>query len=154
MSTCFRLTDWAVAAETLSKCWDEHAEDGMDFNPPNVVNEYWIGFLEGGQYAGLVRAVPLTSILYEAHICILKEFRKNARDYAFMAYGWMLDNLDINKLVVNVPECNKKTLVFCSMIGMQRQGYNSDSWVKDGEVCGMVQLGITKQRMGDLCLRQ
>lgn len=153
MSECFRLTDWSAAANVLSQCWDEHAEDGASLSPPNVINEYWLGFLEKDSLAGIVRVYAVTSVLYEVHICILKEFRDKSIEYALSAYSWMLEHLpNLNKLVGNIPECNQRAIQFTKKIGMKEQGINSDSWVKNNEVYSMIQLGITRKEMEGLCL--
>jgi len=152
MSECFRLTDWCDAAYILQECWDEHASDGAVLSPPDVINEHWLGFHENGVIAGIVRVYAATSTWYECHICILKEYRHKSIEFSLSVYRWMLENLpSLKKLTGTIPECNQRAINFTKKIGMKEQGYNSDSWIKNNEVCGMVQLGITREEMEGLC---
>jgi hypothetical protein len=60
---------------------------------------------------------------------------------------WVIDNIpDLQKMIVNVPECFPNVMAFVQKIGFTEQGYNSNSYTKGGLV-GMYQYGITIEDM-------
>lgn len=152
---CHRLTDYAVAGATISEYFDDCSEDSTVFRVPDILNEYWIGIYHDGIYAGLVRVVPVTSVLFECHICILKGFRK-IREYSVQAFAWMLTNItDLRHLNCNVPEFKRGVIKLVQSIGFTFQGCSPKSFMKGNVLHNLVQYGISRDAMeGIVCHRQ
>lgn len=154
MIECFRMTDYAQATATLSEYFDECSEDSTQFRIPDIVSEYWIAIYEAGKYAGLVRIVPVTSVLFDCHICILKGFRR-IREYCIKAFAWVLDNIPhLRHLNCNVPEFKRGVCKLVQSIGFTWQGSSPDSFMKDKTLHNLVQYGIGKDAMEVICHRQ
>jgi len=132
---------------TMKECWQEMCEDDSQIKVPDLINEYWIGILKDDVYVGFFRIAQITSVLFECHVCILQEYRRNIVEYAAKGYEWILEYLPVQKLIVNIPEFNKNAIAYSKKIGFIEQGFNSDSYMRNGELCGMIQLGITKRDM-------
>lgn len=139
---------------TMEKCWQEMCEDDSQVKVPDLINEYWLGILKDGVYVGFFRIAQITSVLFDCHVCILKEHRRNVVEYAKKAYRWILEYLPAQKLMVSIPEFNKKAIAYSKKIGFIEQGFNSDSYIRNGELCGMIQLGITRRDMEVICQEQ
>lgn len=151
---CHRITDYALAGSTIAEYFDECSEDDTPYRVPDILNEFWIGIYENDKYAGLVRVVPVTSVLYECHICILRGFRR-VREYSVCAFGWMLQNLpNLRRLNCNFPEFKRGVKKLVEAIGFTVQGYSPESFFKGGKLHTMVQYGISRYAMEDICHRQ
>jgi len=149
-----RLTDYSLALLIMQECWDEMAEDGAELlSVPDLVNENWVCMLVDGKYAGFFRFVEITSVMQECHICVLKPFRKYAREAGIKCYEMLLSG-GIKKLSTNIPSFNKKAIAYASSLGFIRQGENSNSYVKNGKLCSMIQMGIERRAMEELCQQQ
>lgn len=129
-------------------------EDDSQMREPDLVNECWLGILKDGEYAGFFRIAQITSVLFECHVCILKEHRGESDKYAYKAYEWILENLEAEKLILSIPEFNKAAITYAKKIGFVNQGYNCNSYKREGKLCAMLNLGITKKEMGDMICRQ
>jgi hypothetical protein len=136
---CHRITDYALAGSTISEYFDDCSEDSTAFHIPDILNEFWIGVYEDGKYAGLVRVVAVTSVLYECHICILKGFRR-VREYSVCAFGWMLRNIpNLAHLNCNFPEFKRGVKKLAEAIGFTVQGYSPNSFMKGNRLHNLVQ---------------
>jgi len=149
-----RLTDYSVALMIMKQCWDEMAEDEAELvSVPDIVNENWVCVLVDGECAGSFRFVQITSVMQECHICMLKHFRKYAHEAGILCYKMLLSG-DIEKLSTNIPSFNKKAIAYAASMGFVRQGENTNSYMKNGKLCSMIQMGIERRAMEELCHKQ
>jgi hypothetical protein len=148
---CERITDFALALKSLQDHWPDISEDNTQLRIPDVVNEFWVGVWDDGKYKGCFRLGAVTSVLYEVHICI---GRGQILAYCHAFFRWCLDNTDLRKMVCNVPEFKKGAISTALRMGFSRQGINTDSFQKRGALHALVQLGITRKQMEDLCQQQ
>jgi len=151
MIECFRLTDYSIAMATMKECWEEMCEDDAVLTVPDLINEYWIGVNKDKVYAGFIRVAQVTSVLYECHVCVLKKFRRYLVEIGVKVYEWILGNIVIEKLVSNIPEFNKGALSWSKKMGFTFQGSNSNAYKRGGKLYPMIQLGITREKMEQLC---
>lgn len=151
MIECHRLTDYALAMSSMKACWHEMCEDDAELKVPDLINEYWIGVYKDKGYAGCFRVAQVTSVMYECHVCILKEFRQYISDITLSFYQWVLDNIQLEKLISNIPSCNKKAIIYALRIGFKKQGVNAYAYKREGKLHAMIQLGIRRKEMEDLC---
>jgi RimJ/RimL family protein N-acetyltransferase len=156
MVTALRTFDSDVIRAILWECWDEFAEDTADPDfHPSVEGEFWLLAVDDGVAAGVLRVAFITSSMAEIHVAIRKPYRSRSVEYATAYYCWLLKNLyNLKKLVANIPEFNRPSIRYAIANGMTRQGYNSDSYLKNGELRGMVSLGITRQQMEEIICRR
>ena len=143
--TTERIWDHRIAVHTISELWDEIAEDNAPPYVPDIINEYYVGIYHKETYVGMYRFHQLNSVLWEGHVFMLD--RKHSFEAAEAIKKWIVDNLvDAKKIIVNVPECFPNVVAFVKKIGFEEQGYNSDSYTKDG-IIGMYQLGMKVEDM-------
>jgi hypothetical protein len=143
--TCQRLLDYGVVTATISELWDAIAEDGAPPYQPDIVNEYYVGIFADGEYIGMYRLHQLKSVLWEGHAFILN--RKHSIGSGDAIKKWVVDNLeDARKVIVHIPECFPNVIAFVKKIGFTEQGYNSDSYTKDG-IIGVYEFGMKVEDM-------
>jgi RimJ/RimL family protein N-acetyltransferase len=145
-----RITNEDIVIATMQECWDEMCEDGSVMTSPDLLNEHWIGVTVNNSYAGFFRFASLTSVMAECHVCILKPFRRYIKEMAIKAYEWLLES-PIQKLSANIPSFNKGAIKYAEKMGFSRQGENTDSYMKNGKLHSMIQMGINRKDMEDLC---
>ena len=143
--TTERIWDHRIVVHTISELWDEIAEDNAPPYVPDIVNEYYVGIYHKKTYIGMYRFNQLNSVLWEGHVFMLD--RKHSVQGAEIIKKWVVENLtDAKKIIVNIPECFSNVIEFVKKIGFEEQGYNSDSYTKNG-IIGMYQLGMKVEDM-------
>ncbi|MBU8921794.1 MAG: DUF2824 family protein [Bacteroidales bacterium] len=147
MIACERLWNYQVVIQTISAVWDEISEDDAPPYQPDLINEVWVGLFDDGKYIGMYRFNQLTSVMWEGHVFMLPDHREHAIEGGFAIQSWLIENIPtLRKMIVNIPECFPNVIAFVKKIGLKKQGYNSDSYTKNG-VVGMYQYGITFEEM-------
>lgn len=142
-----RLFDYELVMGTMDAMWSDISEDGVSSYRPNLLDEMWLGMYVGNKYVGMYRFNSLSSLLLEGHVFMLPEYRDHAMECGMAVMEWLRDNAIFNKIIVNIPECFPNVIRFVEALGLKEQGYNSECWIRGGEVCGMFQYGITKGDM-------
>ena len=131
----------------MSEVWDAISEDDVEQYTPDLLNEIWLGLFVNEKYVGMYRFHSLTSILLEGHVFMLPEHRQYSLECGNEVIKWLCENTEFNKIIVNIPECFTNVIKFVEALGLKEQGYNSESYKKNGVVFGMFQYGILR---GDL----
>jgi hypothetical protein len=143
-----RLYDYSIVLSTMYQLWDAVSEDGVKEYKPDLLNEIWLGLFVDDLYVGMYRFHSLTSILFEGHVFMLTDHRKHSLNCGYEVMKWLCKNTEFNKIIVNVPECFLNVIKFVEALGLKKQGYNSESYKKNGVILGMLQYGISR---GDIC---
>jgi hypothetical protein len=139
--------DYRIAIATMDAMWEEIAEDGAEQYKPDLIGEFWIGIYADGDYVGMYRIHQLTSALWQGHTFTLPDKREHSFGAGKAIFEWTLENIpDMRKMIVEVPECFPNVIGFVKKLGFEEQGYNSDSYSKNG-IIGVYQLGITADKM-------
>jgi len=141
-----RLYDYEIVLGTMDAMWDDIAESGVDRYRPDLINEMWLGLFLDGKYLGMYRFNSLSSILLEGHVFMLPEAREHSLVGGYAVMEWLKENAAFNKIIVNIPECFPNVIKFVKALGLVEQGYNSESWDRNG-ICGIYQYGITREQM-------
>ena len=140
-----RIWDHRVVVHTISELWDEIAEDNAPPYVPDIVNEYYVAIFHQKVYIGMYRFHQLNSVLWEGHVFMLD--RDHSIGAAEAIKEWIVANLPgAKKIIVNIPECFPNVIAFVKKIGFKEQGYNSDSYTKNG-IIGLYQLGMKVEDM-------
>lgn len=106
---------------------------------PLLTNDhYYLGvYDDDNEYLGLFLFIPLTSILYEIHTCLLPEaWGKNSVKAAHEALEWMFINTGCKRVTTRVPEDNKLARRFTERVGGEYVGFEPESWLKNNELIG------------------
>lgn len=140
-----RLYDASVALYTLHSLWGEIAEDGAGIESPKVLDEYYVAVYIDDSYAGMGRFYHLGQILIEGHIFLLE--RSMSKECGHEIMKWLKDNVDFNRLVCKIPDCFQNVCSYVEELGLVEQGFSDDSFIKDGELYGVYEYGISKTDM-------
>jgi hypothetical protein len=145
--TCERLYNYRVAIETMSEMWDDIAEDDAPPYKPDLIDEFYVSVYADAEYIGMYRLHAHTSVLWEGHAFILPDYRQHTIGSGDAIKKWIVDNLTgAKKVIANVPECFPNVIEFLKHMGFKEQGYNSDSYSKNG-IVGQYQLGMKTEDM-------
>jgi len=144
---CERLWNYQVVIQTISAVWDEISEDNAPPYQPDITTEVYVGLFDDGEYVGMYRLHQHTSVMWEGHVFMLPDHRKHSVVGGHAIQAWIIENIpELRKMIVHIPECFPNVIEFVKSIGLTEQGYNADSYTKNG-VIGMYQYGISLEEM-------
>ncbi|HFD88260.1 MAG TPA: N-acetyltransferase [Gammaproteobacteria bacterium] len=135
---------------------DDFAPDRNEYDPTEIMlfdGVYYIGGYCDGELASCVLFHPHNSVLYEIHVAVLPRWRgKVALELINKSFSWIFKNTDCVKVIANIPSTNAKAITLAKMVGMNVEGNNVDSYLKNGVLLDLIMFGIRK---GELtCLQQ
>ena len=148
----FRITDFMLPMIILQN--EQIAaviyEDGAKLDIPDVVNQFWIGAKTEENVIGCFQFNQVSAIVWEIHIRILPQFRK---DYAIKAskgaLNWAFCNIpNLHKIIGYVPDVYKHAVAHCEAIGMKQEAYLAESFLLKGEIIGQHYFSITAREFG------
>lgn len=124
--------------------WPHIHEDGVDApDPLDHEGFHWL-LVDDGKPAGVFLAHAKTSVCYEVHTCLLpRTWGRVAATAARMLLMYLFDVVGVEKVVTNVPAYNRPALRFAKSAGMQIEGTNRASFLRNGELIDQIMLGIT-----------
>lgn len=135
--------------------WPHIHEDGTtdEYRPFDLDGFHWMLVREGDDVLGVFLVHARGQVCFEMHTCLLpKCWGKRAARAAQLLAGWAFHDTDCQKLVTSVPIYNRMALRFALAGGMQQEGINRASYLRNGELIDQIMLGITKQEW--LCRQQ
>src|SRR5579859_528465 len=90
---------------------------------------------EAGELLGLWALVPLSTICWEVHTCLLpKAYGSTAIAAAESGVQWVFSRTACKRIVTNVPAYNRLALRFAKACGFTEYGFNPDSYQKEGRL--------------------
>ena len=128
--------------------WPHVRDDGAgECDPVDHDGFHWMRVdLDDGTAGGVFLVHALNSYCYEMHTCLLpRMWGPEAARAAQMLLEWAFDETQCQKMVTNVPAYNRAALRFARAGGMVQEGVNRASFMRDGELVDLINLGITKQ---------
>ena len=134
--------------------WERAAEDGIDqdtYYPGYGPMSAWLLCIEDDKPIGLILLHTDTCVSMKMHPYLRVEHRQKGRIMMRAFYKWMLENTDdsINKVNVIIPEYEKKVINFAKKVGFKKEGFCRDSYLKNGQLYGQQNLGITRKEIGE-----
>jgi RimJ/RimL family protein N-acetyltransferase len=105
-----------------------------------------------GKLAGLFMFHATTPHCYDIHSALLPEFWGHgiAPMLGRHACRWLMENTQCQKVTTSVPTFNESARRMALAAGMQLEGCNRGSFMKDGVLYDQLLLGFTKEEL--LCL--
>ena len=86
------------------------------------------------------------AVTYEIHTCLLPAAWGNkSKKAGKLVLDWIFQNTPCQKVITQVPEDNSLALRYAIRCGMVQEGVNRASFLKNGKLLDMTQLGITKK---------
>jgi RimJ/RimL family protein N-acetyltransferase len=127
--------------------WPHIHDDATAEFVPILDNEavHWM-LIDDGAPAGVFMVHAHNSVCYEMHTCLLpRTWGQQAKDAAQLLLAWAFEDTDCQKMITTVPAYNRPALRFAKAGGMQQEGINRASFMRNGELIDQIMLGITKQ---------
>lgn len=153
-----RCYDTELIRETIAhpKLYQHLSDDGCpdaeDFTVKLVDSMYYMAACDGDRYLGLFLLHPHNYVCYEVHTCLLPEaWGGTAIECGKAVVRWVFDNTPCQRLITNVPKCNRLALRLARNAGMSEFGVNEKSFMKNGVLHDQIMLGISKEAS---CLQQ
>lgn len=129
--------------------WDAVSDDGVQkeqYNAPVADSVYWLLVLDGEEILGAYFLHPHNHVTYEIHTCLLpNSWGEKAKKAAQLVLSWVFSNTICLKVITHVPENNVLALRYAKRAGLQEEGINRASFLKNGKLLNQTLLGITKE---------
>lgn len=135
--------------------WPHIHEDGTtdDFKPIDHEGFHWMLVTDNDEPIGVFLVHARGKVCFEMHTCLLpKCWGERAACAAQLLAEWVFHKTACEKLVTSVPVYNRLARRFAETGGMQLEGINRASYLRNGELVDQFMLGITKQEW--LCRQQ
>jgi RimJ/RimL family protein N-acetyltransferase len=127
---------------------DDNSLSIIDFGIENIINVSSIYPLISEMddiKSGLFLFFPWNYTTYELHVAILPKYRgQHSIEAGTMAGMWMFNNTVCRKIVTMIPKQNYKAKALAIAVGMQQEGINRQSYMKDGVLYDQYLFGICK----------
>ena len=132
--------------------WDRASEDGMDQDKwfPGFHDLcVWLLCLEEEDVIGVILLHHDNTTTLKLHPYLRLAHRQKGREMINESYKWILANTpeSINKLIVSIPENQRKVINFSKKVGFTKEGINRDSYRKDGKIWSQQNMGITRSEI-------
>ena len=130
--------------------WERAAEDGIDqetYYPGYDSMTVWLLCVENEEIVGIILLHTDNSVSLKMHPYLRAEHRQKGRIMMEAFYKWVLKNTKTRKINVSIPEDEKKVINFAKKVGFKKEGFNRDSYLKDGQLYGQQNLGITRNEI-------
>jgi len=128
---------------------DDFSPIAAEFDPAAAVaNEsvYFLAAYDDDGIVGVWMLNPINSICYEVHTCVLPaHWGEKTREVVKEAARWMFANTPCRKVVTHVPSYNRLAHKLAVDAGMQPEGCNRKSWLKNGILHDQYVLGLCKE---------
>lgn len=135
----------------IPEIWERAAEDGANQNEyePSCGNmSGWLIVAEKEKPLGIILAHYDNTATLKIHPYLLKAFRFRGREMMNLLYEWFLSLPEkLSKIIISIPETEKKVKNFANKVGFIDEGFNRESYLKNGNLYGQWCLGITRKEI-------
>jgi RimJ/RimL family protein N-acetyltransferase len=126
---------------------DDGSPTAEDYEPKDLLVLEQVYFLSPADGV-LFMLVPVNSVTYEVHTCILPDIRgASSIAHAKELILWMFTNTRCEKIVTTVPVFNLPALALAIRAGMKQEGVNRRSFLRRGVLYDQTMLGVCKQEV-------
>jgi RimJ/RimL family protein N-acetyltransferase len=138
------------------RVFDDIRDDQIKFvdeiDMRQALNNEMVYVLSPNKYC-MIMFIPLNLVTYDSHICSLPEFKgKELVEFGKESIVWMFENTSCQKIVANIPEYNRKAIIYALLCGFEKEGINKKSFLKDEKLYDQISLGLCKEVI--LCHQQ
>lgn len=132
---------------TIPELWATIAEDGISPETwhPDLTTGWLIACDDEG-FIGLYNVHPTNGVTLNIHPMIPPDTRgKRAYRSALEVFDWIFGKTQYQKIVCEIPVIYRNVKLFAMRAGMQEEGLNRKSYLKNGKIHDQWHLGIAKQ---------
>lgn len=143
-----RTRDMGLVTAILSHpaIWPHIHEDGATEAAPHDLDGFHWVLVTDGAPAGVFLAHARGEACWEVHTCLLPRiWGAGAARAAQLLLAHLFEDADCQKVVTNVPAYNRPALRFAKASGMQVEGNNRSSFLRNGKLEDQIMLGITRK---------
>lgn len=95
---------------------------------------------------GIIAFYAINHVLFDAHICILPEFRKKmTADIGLKATQWMFDNTSCKKIIAFIPVNRPDVLALAQKGSLKLEGFCKNSFLSDGILIDQYIYGLGRE---------
>ena len=119
----------------------------MDFSQlVNIPVAYFIIASDDGKDIGLFFFYPMNTITFELHTAFLPGHRgAKVRRASVLAREYMFANTPCRKVITQIPVDNRRAYVMARLCGMEQEGINRRSWLKNGKIVDQYTMGFCRE---------
>jgi hypothetical protein len=126
---CLKILTNPAIKSTIKEDGATNADLNID-----VLNDYWVEFLDGDKELGVAFFHPIFGSCCEAHIHVLPEFRKEySIEIGKSLWNWVENNLKDSLIVCNVPAIYPNVKSFLLTNDFKEVGTLDGAFLKDGK---------------------
>lgn len=145
-----RTRNTALILETLTdpKLWSLINEDGVSPEgfEPDVDHTIWIAMLDDDErLRGFVAGIPLGKNEVDLHVAIKPEFWGEAKVNVALgkkAVAAIQKITGARKFTAQIPVIDKQVVRYAQRVGLQREGVNKKSYLRNGELHDQYHMGL------------
>lgn len=119
--------------------------DHREFTPIIHPLASYLTAYAGGHFAGAFLAIRSSRLEIDAHVLLKKEFAQESRALGREFLAWAFSNDGVQRVSANIREGLESVRNYCLRLGFEQEGFKRHAVSKDGEICGIYMMGITKQ---------
>ena len=126
--------------------WPHVHDDGVtECEPIDHEGFHWM-LVSDGAPLGVFLVHAVNSVCFQMHTCLLPaSWGMAAAKAAQLLLKWAFEETECQKMITNVPAYNRAALRFAKAGGMQQEGVNRESFLRNGALIDQIMLGITKK---------
>jgi len=135
----------------MEDVWEHIKDDGpeqfIDWEPRLDDNSRWyVGYLDN-ELAGVFWMRRVNTRTWEAHANVRPQFwgDRQGTKLCREAIAVMIDDTGAKKTIALIPDSSPATQRMAEAIGFRREGVQTQSFIKDGQVYDQVHYGITRK---------
>ena len=100
---------------------------------------------DGDEIFGCYILYPENGVCLKVHTCVLPSgYGARASEAGRLGPLWIWEHTKCQRIITDVPEFNRLALRFAKQSGMTEFGRNPKSYLKDGKLCDVILLGVSK----------
>jgi len=149
--TFTRTHDWSLVKSIVThpkiygRVSDDFAAKPEDWQATDNEFIWYILAEDEGKLLGLFIFIPENQICWGVHTCLLPEsYGPKAHEAGRGIIQWIWEHTGCLRITTVVPEYNRLALKFAQDSGLVTYGINPHSYMKNGKLCDLIQLGISK----------
>jgi len=144
-----RTVNQELIKETLNDpvLWDVSTEDGtppLEEFWPDIDEKIWIALIDDDDNVrGFMIGDLVSRVQVRVHIAIRSEYwgDKANVELGKQAIAWFQEN-GAQKIIATIPTEDKQVLRYAQRCGLQREGVNKKSFLREGELLDQYYLGL------------
>lgn len=136
---------------TTPEIWERASEDGIDsdtYYPSFDDFHVWLLVKRDNENIGVILVHNDNTTSVKIHPYLFTEYHSLGREMMKKLYEWILSLPErINKVLASIPENQRKVYNYVKKMGFKDEGFNRESFVKDGKIYGQWCVGITRKEI-------